>query len=298
MPIPFLGEIAGLVTALLWSGSSLVFAAATARVGPVTVNLSRLILAAGYLVIVVLVFQIRSPLSSRQVVNLAVSGIVGLAIGDSFLFRAYQEMGARITMLIMSLSPAVAAVLGFVFLREGLSFQGVAGMLITIGGISVVVLRRSPSTGDAARATLAGTAYALGGATGQAVNLLFAKEAFNEGPIDGFLATLIRILASVLILVPAMILGRRWKNPFRVFATDRAALGYTVVGSVLGPFLGIAFSLIAVANTSIAVASTLMATVPILMLPMLRFVSRERISWRAIAGAAAACAGVALLFMR
>src|SRR5512143_3063585 len=112
--MPFLGEIAALSTAVLWSGSSIVFAAATARVGSVAVNVSRLFLAAAYLAIVVLVFRIDSPLSSSQILNLAISGIVGLALGDSFLFRAYQEMGARITMLIMSLSPAIAAVLAYV----------------------------------------------------------------------------------------------------------------------------------------------------------------------------------------
>jgi drug/metabolite transporter (DMT)-like permease len=296
--MPFLGEIAALTTALLWSGSSLVFAAATARVGSVPVNVTRLFLAAGYLTIVVLVFQIRSPLSSVQVANLAVSGIVGLAVGDSFLFRAYQEMGARITMLIMSLSPAIAAILGYLFLEENISLQAIVGMAVTMAGISIVVLRQSSSDEGTARATPAGIVYAFGGATGQAVNLLFAKAAFNEGPIDGFLATLIRIAASILVLVPAMILAHRWENPFRVFTGNRGAFRYTVVGSIFGPFLGIALSLIAVAHTSIAVASTLMATVPILMLPLLRFIYKERLTGRAISGAVLACAGVAILFLR
>ena len=120
-------------------------------------------------------------------------------IGDSFLFRAYQEMGARITMVIMSLSPAFAAILGYFFLGETLSLQAMAGVLVTIGGICIVVLRRQGSEGEAIQATILGTVCALAGATGQAVNLLFAKEAFNEGPIDGFLATLIRIAASLAI---------------------------------------------------------------------------------------------------
>jgi drug/metabolite transporter (DMT)-like permease len=229
---------------------------------------------------------------------LAVSGVIGLAIGDSFLFRAYQEMGARITMLIMSLSPALAAILGYFFLDEGISVQGILGMLITIAGIGIVVLQPSPQEHGAAQATLLGAIYALAGAIGQAVNLLFAKAAFNEGPIDGFLATLIRIVASIAVLVPAMVLGRRWKNPVLAFAGNRAALGYTVAGSVLGPFLGIAFSLIAIAHTSVAIASTLMATVPILMLPLLRLVTGERLSRRAVGGAVVAFAGVALLFLR
>ncbi len=296
--MPLLGEFAALLTAFLWSGSSLVFAAATARVGSVPVNVTRLFLAAGYLLVVVVVFGIESYLSPAQLMNLVLSGVVGLALGDSFLFRAYQEMGARITMLVMSLSPAIAGILGYFTLGEGISSQGIMGMLVTIAGIGIVVLQRSSQESAASRPTVRGVAYALAGATGQAVNLLFVKAAFNEGPINGFLATLIRIVASIAVLVPVIVVARRWVNPLRVFAGNRKALAYTVAGSVLGPFLGIVASLIAVANTSVAVASTLMATVPIVMLPILRFIYREHLSSRAIAGAVVACAGVALLFLR
>jgi drug/metabolite transporter (DMT)-like permease len=41
-----------------------------------------------------------------------------------------------------------------------------------------------------------------------------------------------------------------------------------------------------------------MATVPILMLPLVRFVLKENVSWRALAGAMIAVAGVAVLFLR
>ena len=135
--MPLLGEFAALLTAFLWSGSSLVFAAATARVGSMPVNVTRLFLAAGYLLVVVVVFGIESYLSTAQLMNLVLSGVVGLALGDSFLFRAYQEMGARITMLVMSLSPAIAGILGYFTLGEGISSQGILGMLVTIAGIGI-----------------------------------------------------------------------------------------------------------------------------------------------------------------
>jgi drug/metabolite transporter (DMT)-like permease len=72
----------------------------------------------------------------------------------------------------------------------------------------------------------------------------------------------------------------------------------TLLGAFLGPFLGITLSLISVANTTVGVAATLMATVQILMLPLVKYVQKERISWRAILGAAIAVAGVAILFLR
>lgn len=296
--MPFLGEFAGLLTALCWSGSSMVFAAAASRVGSVQVNLSRLMIAAVLLCAVVFLFGLGGSLSESQWMYLAISGIIGLAIGDSWLFRAYTEMGPRISMLIMSLSPAMTAFLGALFLDEHLPLLGIAGMGVTLSGIAIVVLQRSESGSGGATVTTTGVLYALGGALGQAVNLLFVKAAFNEGPVNGFFATTVRIAAALVVLLPLMALSGRWANPVREFRRDRKALLLTAAGSVLGPFLGITFSLISVAHTSVAIASTLMSTVPILMLPLVRFTGHERLSRRAILGACIAVAGVALLFLR
>jgi drug/metabolite transporter (DMT)-like permease len=296
--MPLLGETAALVTALFWSGSSIAFASATARVGSVQVNISRLLLAVLYLTLVVALLPLHESISVAQWSKLAVSGVIGLAIGDSFLFKAYREMGARISMLMMSLAPAFAGVLGFFFLSERMSVQGLAGMAVTLLGIILVILQSKRIESGTTRATGAGVVFALVGAVAQAVNLLFVKMAFQEGPINGFVATLIRILASLVIILPFAVLSGRWKNPVKAYMSDIKAFWQTVVGSILGPFLGISASLLAVAHTSIGVASTLMATVPVLMLPLVRLVSKERLSWRSVAGACVAVAGVAILFLR
>jgi drug/metabolite transporter (DMT)-like permease len=90
----------------------------------------------------------------------------------------------------------------------------------------------------------------------------------------------------------------RLSRPFGNLGRDRTALLLTAAGSILGPFLGITLSLIAVAHTSVGVAATLMATVPILMLPLVRIIHHESLTGRAIAGAFVAVAGVAILFLR
>lgn len=69
------------------------------------------------------------------------SGIVGLTFGDSFLFLAYQEIGARLSMLIMSLAPAFSAFLAYIFLDERMSLMGILGISITLLGIHVVLSR-------------------------------------------------------------------------------------------------------------------------------------------------------------
>jgi drug/metabolite transporter (DMT)-like permease len=172
----------------------------------------------------------------------------------------------------------------------------VLGIAITITGIGMVVLQRSPAAPSWALSS--GILYALIAALGQGGGLVLAKVAFNQGTIDGFLAALIRILASIVVLLPLLLARGRWRETLRLFDRDRRALALTTGGSVLGPVLGISLSLVAVMHTSVGVAATLMATVPVMMLPIARFVFRETLTWRAIAGAVVAVAGVALLFLR
>jgi len=295
--MPLLGEIAAIITAVFWSGTSIVFTEASVRVGSLFVNITRLLFAIVYLVVTISVFQIDMSLSTTQIFNLVLSGIAGLVIGDTFLFMSFQHIGARLSMMIMALVPGMSALLAFFFLNEIISFIGIIGIIITLSGIGMVVLQRKESSSKL-DLNYSGIVYALIGALGQAVGLIFAKFAFNEGEINGFAAAFVRIASSIIFLYPLFFLAKRIKNPFKVFSNNRAALIFTLIGSVIGPFLGITFSLISVANTKVGIASTLMATVPIIMLPMVRYYYKEQLSWISILGAFIAVGGIAILFLR
>ena len=295
--MPFVGELSALLTAALWSCGALVFTAATKRVGPVQVNVSRLIIATVLLGLVIAFFGLDMRLSSSQILNLTISGIVGLSLGDSFLFRAFHEIGARISMLIMSIAPAIAALLAYLMLGEDLSLVGIVGMAVTLLGIGIVVFEQNADGASALKLTRAGLMLAFLASVGQGTGLVFAKLAFREGEVHGFVAAAVRIVASLVVLVPVTLLNGRYRNPVRVFSADPKALGLIALGAVFGPFLGISFSLIAVKFAKVGIAATIMALVPILMLPLVHYINKERLSWKAIAGAFIAVGGVALLFM-
>jgi drug/metabolite transporter (DMT)-like permease len=133
---------------------------------------------------------------------------------------------------------------------------------------------------------------------GQAGGLIFAKAAFNEGEINGFVATFFRSAASVIVLFPIVLLTHRYKNPIKVFSNDLKALNSTILGTILGPYLGVTFSLIAVEHTKVGIAATLMSTMPIIMLPISRYFYKEKLSWQAVIGAVLAVAGVSILFLK
>ncbi|MGB6650083.1 MAG: DMT family transporter [Bacteroidota bacterium] len=296
--MPFLGEFFALMTAALWSVSSVLFTEATRRIGSVRVNVTRLILGIFLLILVIWIWDIERDLTGTQVINLALSGLVGLAIGDSFLFKAFEQIGARLSMLILSSAPGIAGVAAYLFLGEGLPLLAVAGMILTIAGVSLVISERGAQAGHPRKIRWTGIVYAFVGAAGQGIGLIFAKLAFNEGDLSGFVAAFVRISGSLIFLFPAAVLAGKLQRPIATLNEERKAFFLTGVGSVVGPFLGISFSLIALANTKVGVAATLMATVPIIMLPLIRFVYKEILSWQAIVGAFVAVAGIAMLFLR
>lgn len=292
----YLGELSALLTAFLWSGTSLAFSSASEKIGSLQLNIDRMILASVFLISTIFIMGYGFDLSMSQYINLIISGIVGLIIGDSFLFKSFQMIGARISMLLMALSPGISTLLAFIFLDERIILPGIAGIFITISGIALVVLEKN--TDSKYKITALGITYGLLGALGQAGGLIFAKFAFEEGHIASFVATFIRIFSSVIILLPVVLLLKRYKNPYKIFNKNKSAFGATLIGTILGPFLGITFSLIAVENTKVGIAATLMSTMPIIMLPMVRYIFKEKLSWRAITGAVISVIGVALIFLR
>lgn len=292
----YLGELSALLTAFLWSGTSLAFSAAAEKIGSLQLNINRMIFAAVFLILTIVIMGYKFDLTVTQYRNLVISGVIGLVIGDTFLFKSYRIIGARISMLLMALSPAMSALLAFVFLDEKISFLGIIGIIITTSGIALVILDRK--SGSKYKITVMGIIYGLLGAMGQAGGLIFAKFAFEEGHITGFIATFIRVSSAAVIFLPVLMLIRKYKNPFSLFNKERSALGITLIGTILGPYLGITFSLIAIENTKVGIAATLMSTMPIIMLPMIRFIYKEKLFWRSITGAILAVAGIAMIFLR
>jgi drug/metabolite transporter (DMT)-like permease len=296
--MPYLGELFALLTAVCWSGSSYGFSDAAKRIGSLQLNVNRILLAGVFLIFIIFIFNFKFTISSHQAINLIISGLIGLVFGDNYLFKAYQHIGARLGMLLMSLSPIFSALLAYFFLGEILTSLGIIGMAITIGGVALVIIEKKEIPDSNYHISKIGIFYGILGALGQAVGLIFAKLAFNEGSINGFVATFVRISSSGIVLLFLMLAARRYKNPIKLFTNDIKALFSMIIGTVLGPVFGITLSLLAIEYAKVGIAATLMSTMPILMLPISRFYFKENLNWQAIWGAVLAVCGVAILFIR
>ncbi len=300
----YFGEIAGLLTAVFWTVTSMAFESAGKKVGSLAVNLIRLVMAFFFIGVYSWIargFFFPTDATLFQWQWLALSGLVGFVIGDLLLFQAFVVVGARISMLMMSLAPPFAAFVGWLMLGEVLSPKSWLGMAITMAGIVIVILKREKTeqNGSIVRKltssySVPGILLALGGALGQAAGLVLSKK--GMGSYDAFSASQIRVLAGIAGFSILFVFMKRWP---RVWAALKhgSAMKRITLGAFFGPFLGVSFSLLAVQHTETGIAATLMAIVPVLIILPAVIIFKEKVNWKEILGAVVTVAGVALFFL-
>lgn len=297
-PFSHAGELAALATACCWTVTALAFQAAGRRVGSLPVNLIRLVIAVfllGAFTWATRGTPLPTDASRHTWVWLGLSGLAGFTIGDLCLFRAFVLVGARISMLMMTLVPIFTTIFGFLVMNEVLTPMQLAGMALTIAGVSSVVLeRRKDVNGHLQRLPLKGIVLGLGGAVGQSLGLVLAK--YGMGSYNAFASTQIRVLVGIIGFSVVFTATGRWPRVRAAFADHRAMKSISL-GAFFGPFIGVSLSLLAVQYTEAGVAATLMSLTPVLIIPLSVMLYREHVAWLAVVGAAVAVCGSALLFL-
>jgi len=295
-----MGEIAALLTAACWAVSSIFFTTTSREVGAVTVNRVRLIFTALFVLIAhTLLTGHPLPLDAEPFrwLWLGLSGVVGLVLGDSFLFESYRLIGNRLGTLLMASVPVVSSLEAWIFLKEDLSFTTIVGILVCVSGISLVLLERKTVNGaPEKRQYLRGVLFGLGGMMGQASGLVMAKLGLvNDFPSISGVA--IRMVTAMAVLWAAALLMGQAKPTLQKVLSRPRIVRHILGGSLIGPFIGVWLSQIAIQQTYVGIASTLMALTPILMLPIAHWYYKEQISSRAILGTMVALAGAAVIFL-
>ena len=296
-----LGELAALATSFLFAATSTQFTLAGRRVGALVLNRTRLVFAVLLNITAHLLIGLDLPIriSANRWFWLGLSGIIGLVIGDMFLYQAFVWIGPRLSMLMMSLAPIIASLTAWLFLGETLTLGQIAGILLTVTGIAWVILDHNGQIKidpASSKTYFLGILFGLGAATGQALGLITAKKGLY-GSFPAVTATLMRMLVAMITLWSVTILQRQVRYTLQQLSTHRHALWLILGGAITGPFLGVTASLFAIQNAAVGVASTLMALTPVILMPVGYFFFGERFGWQSVAGTLVAIAGVSLLFL-
>ncbi|MEB3303907.1 MAG: EamA family transporter [Cyanobacteriota bacterium] len=282
---------AALAGALCWTVATLLWRRIPATLSATQLNLCKTLLA----------FVLQLPLlplvqwpkgQGPALLVLALSGVVGIAWGDSLFFGALRRLGTRRSLTLTAAGPAVTALAGLVILGEHpqpRQWLGIGLICLAVG----LVARQIPDDGSrsAASPPWGGLALALAAMACGSAGALLARSALRSGEVPTLLAATVRLAAASFVLAPGLgqlagVLNHHRGRPLPWWPMAAATL--------LGTNLGILLQQMALAGLPGGLAMALLSTSPVMALPFARL-EGDRPGVRGLVAALAATAGVSLV---
>ena len=305
----YLGELISIGVAFSWTATALLSEFGSKRLGNLTLNVLRMALA---LLFSMAMFWVVTgvPLPSSGTMEaygwLLLSGLVGYVIGDFCLFQCYIIIGSRYGQLFMTLAPLAAAFMAWMTLGQEMTLMSIVAMVVTLFGIGISVLGRGERHKVALKLPLNGVLFAIGAALCQGIGLVLSKigmDHYETSTVANtpswmipFSANFFRCIAGI-VGFTLLLYFREGFSPLRDALHDRKGLSVATATTIFGPFVGVAFSLMALQYTAAGIASTLMAMTPIIILLPSYWLFHTKITWRAVLGAVISVIGVSLFFL-
>lgn len=319
----YLGELISLGVACSWTVTAIVSEIGTKRIGVLHFNVWRLFVA--FLFTLVMVFFLTGNIGPAYAGKdtwfwMGLSGFVGFFLGDFCLFKSYVYISSRYGQLFMTLAPAAAAVVAWMMLGEKMSVSNLLAMAVTLAGIMVVVApsRSKDEASDGKQMMILGTTlrngiigalYGVGAGLGQGFGLVLSKigmEHYEQDiPVElfadlessiPFSANMIRCIVGGFCFLLVVLLGGKGRELVDD-VHDKQAMKSMLLAVLFGPFLGVAFSLMAVQYTQVGIAQTIMAIVPILIILPSYWIFKQPITAKGVIGAVISVMGVSLFFL-
>ncbi|TKG04770.1 DMT family transporter [Vibrio sp. F13] len=297
----YIGELAAIGAAIVWACATWIYGQFGHRFSAMQLNIVKGVVASGMMLLVMpLIPMPEFELSTNHFLILAISGVIGIAIGDSAYFAALKRIGANKTLLLESLAPPLSGVLALMFLGAVLTVQSWLGVVITTLAVTFVVFQPSKSASDESnnKAQWGGIGYGLVASVCQASGVVISHYALVAGDIPPLLGALIRLtigVFAVMLIIPFV-----EKKPYSSIKRDLWEMTKLdklwLLGAIfVGTFLALWLQQVALKNANPAIAQTLIATSPVFIL-VIYALKGEKVSKQSIIGTLAALAGISLFF--
>jgi drug/metabolite transporter (DMT)-like permease len=274
--IPYIGEILALLAAVLWALAIVLFKRSGEKVHPVALNTFKDVLAM-LLYVPTLAFAGVSLIQDFPVsdyVLLLVSGVIGIAIGDTLLFKSLFVIGAGPSALVSCLYSPFIIALSFVWIGERLTWVQLAGAVLIIAAVLEATRVDERSRTDVRR-RLVGIGWGVLAQASMAVGVVMIKPLLDEAPL--LWALEIRLIGGVAALLLFL-----WINPARkrILSTlmIRSRWRYTLSSSVIGGYLAMVVWLGGMKLTKASIAAALNQTNTIFILIFAWLILHERIT--------------------
>lgn len=293
-------DLLALGAACCWAVTGLISSAPSKQLGSLAFTRWRMLLVAVMLWPAVLMLGSWRTLEVAHLGALAVSGLVGIFIGDTALFGALNRLGPRRTSVIFATHALFSAVLGALLLGEDMGLQAALGSLLVVGGVMIAVMFGSHKDDDHAWEAVgsqwrSGVALALLAALCQAVGSLIAKPIMAQG-VDPVAATTVRVSATCLAQFALLWSGFQAAHAQR--AATPAILARIALSGFIGMGVGMSLILLALQHGDVGTVGILSSVTPVMVLPLMWVYFRRAPASGAWAGALLTVAGTSMVLAR
>ena len=289
-------EALALLAAGCWAVSSLFSAPPAQRLGAFAFSRWRMLFASLLLWALALSSGGWSTLDASAVGLLALSGLIGIFVGDTALFACMNRLGPRRSGVLFACHALFSGVLAWAWLGEVLWGWALLGSLLLVGGVMLAIVwgKRSDELHhwEQTRGRLVvGVGLGLLAALCQSVATLMLKPLMSTG-IDAVAASAVRM---TLALAAHGVLWLLWRGARAQAPVRWTDAWLTFLSAAVAMALGMTLILKAMHLGQAGLVAVLSSVTPILILPLLWLVYRRRPAMGAWWGAALAVLGTALI---
>ncbi|MEJ2534956.1 MAG: DMT family transporter [Gammaproteobacteria bacterium] len=290
-----LGEALALAAPMAWGLAVVLFRRSGESMPPFELNLCKNALAGALMLVTVLaVYGLELPsFTAREYGLMVASGLLGMAVADTWYFRALNLLGAGRAGIIGSLLSPFVILLSALFLGERLTPWQWAGFALVMLGILLVTWRRRRREVSSEELRM-GVGLGVAAVFLMAVGVVMVKEILETRPFLWVVEW--RLLGGVAGMLVVLTLRRRWGAALAVYRAPHP-WRMTLFASFLGGYLAMILWLGGYRLLPASVASIYNEAQASFIVLFAWLILREPMEGRKLAGLGFTIAGVAVMLL-
>ena len=218
------------------------------------------------------------------VVELLLSGLIGIAAGDSFYLGGLRRLGTQRALTVEAIGPVLASVGGILLMGDTVQPAAWAGAIMV--SCSVVLVAQQ-STSSANNDTAIGVLFGLLAVICGLCGAFLARHVLITSDLTPIQTASVRLLGGWLGLLPLL------RGRFRPTNVPIGVMPKVILATLLGTNLGIVCQQVVFQILPVGQGVTLMSTAPVMALCLHRL-EGESLQWQGVVAGLLAVSGVAL----
>jgi len=228
---------------------------------------------------------------------IVLSSIIGIIIGDTFLFVCLKRLGPRRQALLFSMQIPFTIILAEVFLQTLPSLIELIGCALIFSGI-LIAIQFNRTIPDDDLENIQGNKYTglfagIGLALCQSIGIILMKPALQT--TDPVIVSYLRVIVAAVIMFGSLFFiknNQLWDKMKNIKITL-----FSIFLGFMGMGVGMTMLIYALKYGNPGVISTLSSTMPIMIIPILWIVTKNYAGHLAVVGATLTCIGASIIFL-